>query len=118
MLQADTFAPFEKIVEMRGVKGVFEIGNDGFLLRALQSGTGDPDSIAASTAVAIRSWKQIGSYMRLGTLDWIMLEYEQGTIIIKSLKSTIIVIIGSQHMVSGEVLLTLQSSNPINDKKN
>ncbi len=101
------------MVEMRGVKGVFEIGADGFLLRALQSDAGDPEAIAAAIAATMRSWKKIGNDLQLGNLNWILLEYEQGNMIIAPFGTTMLVIIGSLHMACGEVLMKVHSEHSV-----
>ncbi|MCX7727150.1 MAG: roadblock/LC7 domain-containing protein [Chitinispirillaceae bacterium] len=97
-----------EIAEIRGVKGVFEVGLDGFLIKSLYSGKGDPESIAAEVAATMRAWKKIGLDLSMGNLKWLLLEYSHGNIIIVLLES-VIVVVGSNKMISGEALIKIDS---------
>lgn len=105
--QAETLGDI--LVETRGVAGVFEVGTDGFLLHALHSGVTDPEAIAAATAVATRAGEQIGKGLNLGSLSWILLEFRQGKMIIINFQGTIWVVVGTLHMVFGDILLKIRN---------
>lgn len=108
MPQKVTPSPIDTVVELRGVEGAFEISEDGFLLRALQSCTDDPEAVAAAAATAMKLWKQIGTQLKLGKLNWILLEYLEGKMIIVRYGNRMLVVFGSPHMIDGEVLVTIQ----------
>ena len=101
-------SPIDIIVELRGVEGAFEISEDGFLLRSLQSCTTDPEAVAAAIATAMRLWRQIGTQLLLGRLKWIMLEYIEGKMIIACYGSHMLVVFGSLRMIDGEVLKNIR----------
>ncbi|MBN1575418.1 MAG: roadblock/LC7 domain-containing protein [Chitinispirillaceae bacterium] len=110
MQQENAHSIFTTVVETRGVEGVFEISTDGFILRALQSRSSDPEAIAAVIAATIRFWRKIGDDLRLGRLEWVLLEYERGRMIVAHHGNTMLVIIGSLHMIYGEVLMKVRPS--------
>lgn len=108
MPREDVHPVFDAVVETRGVEGVFEISNDGFILRSLQSRSSDPEGIAAAIAATMRSWRKIGNDLQLGRLDWVLLEYERGRVVVAHYGTTMLVIIGSLHMIYGEVLMKVR----------
>lgn len=106
--QEATPSPIDRIVELRGVEGAFEISRDGFLLRSVQSCTKDPEAVAAAFATVLGLWQQIGTRLRLGNLNWILLEFLQGKMILGCCENRLIVVFGSPRMVDGEVLANMQ----------
>ena len=108
MPQGITPSPIDIIIELRGVEGAFEISEDGFLLRAVQSCTNDPEAVAAAFATAIRLWRQIGTQLQLGMLRWILMEFLDGKMLISCFRGRLIVVFGSLHMIDGEILANIQ----------
>jgi predicted regulator of Ras-like GTPase activity (Roadblock/LC7/MglB family) len=102
-------SPVDVVVELQGVEGAFEISEDGFLLRSVQSCTEDPEEVAAAIASVMKLWKHIGTQLRLGTLKWILLEFREGKMIVAGYGNRMLVVFGSPRMVDGEVLMNLQS---------
>jgi predicted regulator of Ras-like GTPase activity (Roadblock/LC7/MglB family) len=100
-------SPIDDIIELRGVEGAFEITEDGFLLRAVQSCTEDPEAVAAAIATAMRLWQQIGMQLDLGSVRWLLLEFGDGKMIIGYTGGRMIVVFGSPRMIDGEVLAQL-----------
>ena len=107
--QGITPSPIDILIELRGVEGAFEISEDGFLLRSVQSCTEDPEAVAAAIATAMKLWRQIGTQLRLGMLKWILLEYLQGKMLIARYGNRMLVVFGAPRMIDGEVLMYLQS---------
>ena len=101
-------SPIDRIVELRGVEGAFEISEDGFLLRSIQSCTDDSEAVAAAFATVMRLWRQIGIQLQLGHLRWILLEFIEGKMIIGCHENRLIVVFGTPRMIDGEVLAYLQ----------
>ena len=101
-------SPIDRIVELRGVEGAFEISQDGFPLRSVQSCTDDPEAVAAAVAAVMRLWRKIGSRLLLGNLDRVLLDFQKGKMIIGCFGSHLIVVFGTSRMVDGEVLANMQ----------
>jgi predicted regulator of Ras-like GTPase activity (Roadblock/LC7/MglB family) len=99
----------EALVEIRGVEGAYEVGADGFLLDSLYAGISDPEAVAAVSAVAAITSESIGSGLGLGKLQWILLEFKDGKVIISKRNQKIVAVIGNRHMLYGEVLLKLSA---------
>lgn len=114
MTQENILPIFNTLVEMRGVEGIFEISADGFILHSLQSRSSDPEAIAAEIAATIRPWRKIGNDIHIGTLNWVLLEYQKGKMIVANYGNTMLVVIGTLHMVYGEVLIKIQSTLSLN----
>jgi predicted regulator of Ras-like GTPase activity (Roadblock/LC7/MglB family) len=112
MSSADARLIFNEVVETRGVEGVFEISGDGFIVRSLQCPSTDPEAVAAVIASTMRSWNRIGQDLKLGTLRWVLLEYEHGRVIAAPLDTTLLVVVGSLHLVCAEILAKIRRSAP------
>ena len=107
MPQESAPSPIDTIIELRGVEGAFEITEDGFLLRSVQSCTEDPEAVAAAIATAMRLWRKIGMQLNLGSVRWLLLEFGEGKMIIGYTGGRMIVVFGSLRMIDGEVLAQL-----------
>ncbi|MBD3344714.1 MAG: hypothetical protein GF401_06595 [Chitinivibrionales bacterium] len=99
----------ETLIETRGVLGAYLVGSDGFLLGALNAGTTDPEHVAAVSAICAMASEGMGQGLGLRELQWILLEFKHGTMIISRRKNMIFVVAGNRHMVIGDVLMKLQS---------
>ncbi len=107
MPQETAPSPIDVIIELRGVEGAFEISEDGFLLRSVQSCTEDPEAVAAAIATAMKLWRQIGTQLNLGSVHRLLLEFGKGKMIIGYTGSRMIVVFGLPRMIDGEVLAQL-----------
>jgi predicted regulator of Ras-like GTPase activity (Roadblock/LC7/MglB family) len=98
----------EILAETRGVEGAYEAGSDGFLLGSLDSGSSDPEAVAATSAIAANTSERIGIGLGLGNLKCILLEFRNGKVIIAKEEHEICVVVGNKHVVFGDILLKLQ----------
>jgi predicted regulator of Ras-like GTPase activity (Roadblock/LC7/MglB family) len=99
----------EQLVEIRGVEGAFEVGDDGFLLSSLSAGISDSEAVAAVSAVVANTSETLGNGLGLGKLRWILLEFKEGKVVISRKGEKIFAIVGTRHMIFGEVLLILSA---------
>jgi predicted regulator of Ras-like GTPase activity (Roadblock/LC7/MglB family) len=104
-----TNTELESLVEIRGVEGAFEAGADGFLLDRLCSAVSDAEAVAAVSAIAAITSERIGEEIGLGKLQWILLEFKGGKVVIARRGQKIIAVVGSRHMLLGEVLRKLST---------
>ena len=98
----------DTLVETRGVLGVFEVGEDGFLLSSLDAGGRDPEGVAAAAAITALSAERIGTGLDMGALSWILLEFAEGKMIIARRDERIWVVVATRHVVVGEILMKLK----------
>lgn len=109
MQSSDLQAIYTAVIELRGVEGVFMTDADGFLTEALNGTSLDPEAVASVTAIATQACGKIGTDLRFGSLLRVFLEFENGKLVIGYCHDIIIVIMGSVHMVAGEVLAAIES---------
>jgi predicted regulator of Ras-like GTPase activity (Roadblock/LC7/MglB family) len=109
MQSPDIQAIYKAVIEVRGVEGVFMTDADGFLTEALNSTTLDPEAVASMTAIATQACGKMGTDLKFGSLLRVFLEFENGKLVIGYCHDIMIVIMGSVHMVAGEVLAAVES---------
>jgi predicted regulator of Ras-like GTPase activity (Roadblock/LC7/MglB family) len=105
----------DAIIETRGVRGVYEVDQDGFLLGSIDTGVEDREAIAAVAAVAVLAAGRVGEVLRLGSLSSMMLEFGGGTMILAERASSIIVVITAQHAPLGEIFGHLKAGRAAAD---
>jgi predicted regulator of Ras-like GTPase activity (Roadblock/LC7/MglB family) len=91
------------------------VGQDGFLLSSIEAGAGDPEGIAASSAIAALTSERIGAPLSLGKLSWILLEFTHGKMVIARKNEKIWVVAANEHVVIGDVLQKLQSNDDLRE---
>ncbi len=100
----------KELIEIRGVKGVYETGLDGFLLGSIDTGIHDPEGVAAISAFNIQSSERIGNGLDLGKVRWVLLEYKHGKVIITKYDNKILTVITDTDFMLGDLLVKLNNS--------
>lgn len=100
----------DDLIEIRGVKGAYEVDADGFLLGSIDTGTQDKDAVAAVAAVTVISSERIGEVLGLGGLVWILLEFSAGKMMMARQGSKIWVVVANNHVLLGDVIMKLRSN--------
>ncbi len=97
----------ESLIEVRGVRGVYLVSQDGFAVAGLDPWPTDPEAVAAASAVTAVSCSGVGRSLALGALKFILLEYRHGAIVIAPRDEGIWVVVADRHLVVGEIRLRL-----------
>jgi predicted regulator of Ras-like GTPase activity (Roadblock/LC7/MglB family) len=98
----------DALIEIRGVKGAYEVDTDGFLLGSIDVGGQDRDAVAAVAAVTMISSERLGDVLKLGGLTWIMLEFGEGKMIMARKEGKIVVVAANNHCPIGDVIMKVR----------
>ena len=99
----------DQLVEIRGVKGAYEVDTDGFLLSCIDIGNLDRDAIAAGSAVTLISSERLGEVLEMGGLTWLLLEFSEGKMIMARSGTKIWVVAANNHVLLGDVIMKLRA---------
>lgn len=98
----------DDLIEIRGVKGAYEVDADGFLLGSIDIGSQDKDAVAAVSAVTTISSERIGEVLGMGGLVWILLEFSEGKMLMARQGKKILVVVANNHVMLGDVIMKLR----------
>jgi predicted regulator of Ras-like GTPase activity (Roadblock/LC7/MglB family) len=98
----------DDLIEIRGVKGAYEVDADGFLLGSIDVGAQDRDAVAAVSAVTTISSERIGEVLGLGNLTWILLEFSSGKMLMARRGTKILVVVANNRVMLGDVIMKLR----------
>jgi predicted regulator of Ras-like GTPase activity (Roadblock/LC7/MglB family) len=99
----------DELIEIRGVKGAYEVDADGFLLGSIDTGAQDRDAVAAVAAVTAISSERIGEVLGLGGLVWVLLEFSAGKMLMARQGTKIWVVVANNHVLLGDVIMKLRN---------
>jgi predicted regulator of Ras-like GTPase activity (Roadblock/LC7/MglB family) len=99
----------DNLIETRGVKGAYEVDTDGFLLGSIDIGAQDKEAVAAVSAVTMITSERVGEVLGLGGLNWILLEFSEGKMIMARQGAKIYVVLANNHVLLGEVIMKLRN---------
>lgn len=109
-MTANQAITLDELIEIRGVKGAYEVDADGFLLGSIDTGAQDKDAVAAVAAVTTISSERIGEVLGLGELTWILLEFSSGKMMMARQGTRIWVVVANNHVLLGDVIMKLRSN--------
>jgi predicted regulator of Ras-like GTPase activity (Roadblock/LC7/MglB family) len=98
----------DALIETRGVTGAYEVDTDGFLLGSIDVGGRDRDAVAAVSAVAMIASERLGEILGQGDLDWMLLEFSGGKMIMARRGNKITVVAANNHCPLGDILMKLR----------
>jgi predicted regulator of Ras-like GTPase activity (Roadblock/LC7/MglB family) len=103
-----TSTVLDALIETRGVKGAYEVDTDGFLLGSIDIGGQDKDAIAAVSAVTMITSERMGEVLGLGDVQWVLLEFTEGKMIMARRGNKIVVVAANNHVLLGDVIMKLK----------
>ena len=98
----------EALTEARGVRGVFAVSLDGFLIQSVNLPSADPDGVAALSAVALGTATRIAENVDMGGLRWMLLEFKRGRILIAWQSDCVWAVLADKTVVVGALLQHLR----------
>jgi len=106
----------EEIVGVPGVEAAIAVDKDGLLLASAgikeENGSGDMDSLGAVATGALGSAELVGDEFKKGALERVILEYEEGKVIVQQISNDVVLaIFGSKDAKLGILQLMIKRKN-------